>query len=233
MDISGNSLEEFNIPSISKLFFKYVKINFVFCILLIISFIIYSKVLKQNFFKNILSFIFFSFLGYIIHIYSHLYNYEELSEKLINHKTFLTRNNYTKCIVRKIAKFLDFHQNTHHNSDINKQTKYQIYEFINNFVIQGLYAFLVIFFIRKLNYSISLIWGLFYATVHIINYNIIKPKVHEEHHDDKNTNFGIDIWDILFNTKNNSDIENFNHSIINLIIILIIFYFIHRLFMKK
>ena len=68
---------------------------------------------------------------------------------------------------------------------------------------------------------------------HIINYNIIKPKVHEEHHEDKNTNFGIDIWDILFNTKNNSDIENFNHSIINLIIILIIFYFIHRLFMKK
>ena len=56
-------------------------------------------------------------------------------------------------------------------------------------------------------------------------FDVFLPKVHEEHHDDKNTNFGIDIWDILFNTKNNSDIENFNHSIINLIIILIIFYF--------
>lgn len=233
MDISENSFEKFNISSISKLFCKYLKINYIFCILLIISFIIYSKLLKQNFFINILSFIFFSFLGYIIHIYSHLYNYEELSEKLINHKTFLTRNKYTKYIIRKIAIFLNFHQDTHHNSDINKELKYQVYEFINNFVMQGLYSFILIFILRRINYSISLIWGLFYATFHIINYNIIKPIVHEEHHKDENVNYGIDIWDILFNTKNNGEIENFNHSIINLIIILIVFYLIQRLFTKK
>ena len=45
MDISENSIKKFNIPSISKLFCKYLKINYVFCILLIISFIIYSKLL--------------------------------------------------------------------------------------------------------------------------------------------------------------------------------------------
>lgn len=233
MDITENSIEKFDIPSIFKLFCEHLKINYVFHILLIISFIIYSKLLKQNFFINILSFIFFSFLGYIIHIYSHLYDYDKLADKFINHKTFLTRNNYINCIIKYIAKFLNFHQETHHNGDINKEIKYQIYEFLNNFIIQGLYAFIVIFFIRRLNYSISLVWGLFYSTVHIFNYNIINPKVHEEHHNDKNTNYGIDIWDILFNTKNNSEIENFNHSIINLIIILIIFYLIHRLFTKK
>lgn len=43
-----------------------------------------------------------------------------------------------------------------------------------------------------------------------------------KHHLDKHTNYGIDIWDIMFNTKyqgDNTDIENINHYSINVVII--------------
>ena len=43
-----------------------------------------------------------------------------------------------------------------------------------------------------------------------------------KHHLDKTSNYGIDIWDILFGTKYNDDpneIESINHYSINLIIL--------------
>jgi len=69
--------------------------------------------------------------------------------------------------------------------------------------------------------------ALMYATTHNINYVYLKPSVHRDHHIDNSTNFGIDIADILFDTKYNlDDIETHNHVSINLIIItLIIVYF--------
>ena len=65
------------------------------------------------------------------------------------------------------------------------------------------------------------LWGILYTTVHNINYNIVPSSVHIKHHLDKNTNYGIDIWDIIFQTKYNNDptdIENINHYTINLFI---------------
>lgn len=231
MDISNNSI--FNIDNISDMLLKYFKLNYIFYIGLIIIFFVYSRVLKQNFIKNILSFILFSFFGYFIHLYSHLHNYEELIEKLIKHKIYFTRCAFGKSIFRKLGKFMNFHNDIHHDSDINKSFKNQIYEFLNNFIAQGLYVFILILIAKSLNYWMALIWGLFYATFHIINYTVIKQKVHEQHHENSNTNYGIDVWDIIFNTKKNEELEVFNNTLINIIIILGIIILINILLKKK
>lgn len=230
MDISNN--EVYDIENISEMLIKYFKFNWIFYIGLIISFIIYSKVLKQNFLQNIVSFIFFSYFGYFLHIFSHLYDYESLCEVLIAHKPYFTRNKFGKYLIRKIGKFANFHQNIHHKSDINKTTKNLIYEFINNFIAQGLYVFILILIARSLNYWIALVWGLFYASFHIINYNLRKEEVHEQHHEEINRNYGIDIWDIFFNTKKNDKIENFNDTLINIVIILGIIILVNKFIIK-
>ena len=68
---------------------------------------------------------------------------------------------------------------------------------------------------------------LFYATVHNINYNIVSPQTHQNHHKDKNTSYGLDIFDILFNTKYDvNEIENYNHGAINIIVLTLLFCYI-------
>ena len=38
------------------------------------------------------------------------------------------------------------------------------------------------------------------------------PQTHSDHHKDKHSNLGMDIWDIIFGTKYNwDDIEDVNH----------------------
>ena len=55
----------------------------------------------------------------------------------------------------------------------------------------------------------------------MINYHILKVPTHVKHHEDVNSNFGPDIMDILFKTKQNGDnIEDMNHGVINVVIIL-------------
>ena len=93
------------------------------------------------------------------------------------------------------------------------------------------------------NNIIIIFWGLIYATVHIINYNIIESKEHISHHNrdlsknkaynkenNKVYNYGIDILDILFDTKyeNDNSVENINHYAYNCIILLVIIIFIDK-----
>lgn len=55
----------------------------------------------------------------------------------------------------------------------------------------------------------------------MINYHILKVPTHVKHHENVNSNFGPDIMDILFKTKQDGDyIENMNHGIYNTLIIL-------------
>ena len=79
-----------------------------------------------------------------------------------------------------------------------------------------------------LNNSILMLWALFYATVHNINYNLTHPIEHKNHHMDAKTNYGIDIVDIILNTKYNTiyhpektTFEDHNHASINIILITI------------
>jgi hypothetical protein len=79
----------------------------------------------------------------------------------------------------------------------------------------------------------AILFTLFYSTIHNYNYGQLRVNdVHFLHHKDIYTNIGPDICDIAFNTKNpkNTEVENTNHYIPNIIIItvlvLIIKYFI-------
>jgi hypothetical protein len=124
--------------------------------------------------------------------------------------------------IKFICKCADFHDEIHHDTSINKKVHNIIFEFIFNFYTQAGAFLIVMYFVKKLNYYSVILWGLIYPTIHLINYDIIKCQVHMNHHLDKHTNYGIDIWDIMFNTKyqgDNTDIENINHYSINVVII--------------
>ena len=86
----------------------------------------------------------------------------------------------------------------------------------------------------ELNYSIILLYGLWYATMHHIMFNIKRSKEHEYHHYNKKTNFnGEQVFDILFNTHADCDNENINHLSVNLIIIAFIISYLKNKFLIK
>ena len=170
------------------------------------------------------SYIFILILGHMSHRISHNVNFTKMYNKF-------KKNNINPRIdeyLLHFCRFLDFHSITHHDTTINKQPANILYEFINNVITQG---GAIVIFVKLVNYFIDfrvvMLWAFMYATTHNINYVLLKPSVHRDHHIDNNTNFGIDIADILFDTKYNlDDIETHNHVSINLIIItLIIVYF--------
>ena len=73
---------------------------------------------------------------------------------------------------------------------------------------------------------IVIIWAFLYATVHNINFSFTKPTTHRDHHLNCHTNYGLDVYDILFGTKYDwNDLENYNHAAINMIIITAITYY--------
>jgi hypothetical protein len=167
--------------------------------------------------STIITFILTSLIGYFSHYNSHHFNFVEFYTQLDN---YITRNSVLNHICLNVCYFLDFHEITHHNSDINKIPLNLFYEFILNFVTQGGFLMILIYIARSMNLYVCLLWGLLYATVHIINYSLYPSLTHNYHHFDKYTNYGIDIWDILFGTKNeNTPVENINHYGINLIIL--------------
>ena len=46
--------------------------------------------------------------------------------------------------------------------------------------------------------------------------------MHKEHHKNKYTNYGLDSFDILFDSKYSNKIENYNNASINVVILTII-----------
>ena len=91
-----------------------------------------------------------------------------------------------------------------------------------NYLLNGVFNYWIIIFIY-----------FFYTLVHNINYSLLKVNdTHKNHHKNKYTNFGPDIFDILCNTKyklNFKSIENTDHYIpiiiISLLIVLILKYY--------
>jgi hypothetical protein len=68
-----------------------------------------------------------------------------------------------------------------------------------------------------------------YSSIHNINYGMFHVNdVHSLHHENQSTNYGPDLWDVIFKTKNkkNKSIENTNHYLPNIIIILCILLFL-------
>jgi len=201
--------------------FESIKRNYIFYIVFIVCMVYLSTYTKASIFKTIFSFIAISFIGYLSHIISHFVEHfnilHRIDTKLNNIVT--EPGNLVTYIISKILKFYCFHDNIHHDTTINKQSTNIVLEFIGNLWFQGGLILACKYMLNYMDNSTIIVWSLLYATVHNINYVIYPSQVHIKHHLDKFTNYGIDIWDIIFNTKSIGDEpEYINHYAINCII---------------
>ena len=221
--------QDYNVNILTKSF----KTNKYFYIVLLLSLSLYCRYKNTSFVFSLTSFIFMSLLGYFTHMISHNINMNKIFKRLEN-KTYFTTNKYTINIIKQTCDFIDFHDNIHHDTSINKKPINIFYEVVNNFLVQGGLIYAVYLGSRYIEPEMFLLWAFMYTTVHHINYSIINSVEHKAHHVNKFTNYFPDIWDIVFNTKPTvkkdgkdqitEEIEDFNHVIFNLIIGLAILY---------
>lgn len=196
---------------------KSIKLNWIFYTTLIGCCYYISQYTHQSFTRVLISIIIMSLLGYFVHMIGH---YIEFTKIYSQNNNYITQNPVLNMLILGLCKFFDFHDITHHDTSINKQPLNVTYEFINNFVLQGGLVAFLIWAVKYLSSTAILLWALLYATVHNVNYILMPPKTHQNHHNNKHSSYGLDIWDILFNTKDDPDeIEVYNHMSINMIIL--------------
>lgn len=219
---------------------KSIKLNFVFWISTVICLITITEFSDdKSYWNTFLTFIIAMLLGWYIHYLSHAYDllliYQNSDNKVMN---YIKSNETLDNISRNIIYYtVDFHDKIHHDTNVNKQKFNLVWEFFQNFLMEGGLLILLAYFYNfkiklgsgtfKFNKAVLLLWGLLYATVHNINYIILGCDQHVNHHINPKTNYGIDVLDILFDTKYDlENIEDINHASLNVILItLIIIYF--------
>lgn len=198
-----------------------IYLNYPFYLTLLVCVLLIAHYSKSSFFWAIVTIIFISAAGYFSHFVSHHINVGELFEK---YEHIIPKNLYLRSFIQYFCKLIDFHDEIHHNTSINKELPNVATEFALNFYVQA-GAFIIVFYIiQQMNLYVIALWGFMYATIHNINYVLYPSNTHILHHVDKTTNYGIDIWDIIFNTKFDGDVsidklENINHYAINTIIL--------------
>ena len=126
----------------------------------------------------------------------------------------------------------------HHNNDnfFSHFTAILLELLIIDVVILLYYFFNHILEINIINIWSGILYTLFYSSVHNYNYGKLKVNnVHYEHHLNMFTNIGPDICDIAFGTKNANDteVENINHIIPNILLSTIFILFIKYLFIDE
>jgi DMSO/TMAO reductase YedYZ heme-binding membrane subunit len=209
--------------------YKSITQNYIFYIVLICCLLAFTKYTTHNrscFILSLGSILFVTLYGYFVHFLSHYLN-EDISALYKTYDNVFTRNKYFNWVALKYIEFVEFHAKTHHNTDINKQYKNIALEFINNAVTQGIVLIIIKYILGLVDNRVILLWAFFYATVHNINYLIVKPTTHKEHHVNDKTNYGIDIWDIIIGSKYDwNNIETHNHTAINLIVITAVIIFV-------
>lgn len=211
----------------TDLLYKNLTINFPFYVILFICLFFISSIKNNNFYITVASFIFVTFIGYVLHIFSHIFDFN----LLLNYKHKFIQNKYFRYLYGYFVKLIQFHSVTHHTSENNKSPINIAKEACNNLLFQGVGLYLIAIVIKKMDISVFLIWAILYTTIHLINYNLVPCKEHINHHKDPDTNYGIEIYDILFDTKNKNDVsvENYNHYSINLIIITVFYLILNKI----
>ena len=232
-----------------KMLFKSLKSNYLLTVCIIIQVfalsILYPSNPQVGIFGNvifgIITFIISIVVGYYVHVFSHILDYEEIYLYICNSSNivgtlFRKMPKPIKWIFDKFVYLLDFHDKIHHNTNINKQWQNVFIELLMNIYTEGV-ALIILFkilnfgiqirgHILKFNYPILFAWSILYATIHNINYNIITPICHIQHHLNEKTNYGIDFMDILFGSKYDDVPEEMNHASLNVILILLFIIFI-------
>ena len=102
--------------------------------------------------------------------------------------------------------------------------------------LNSILPYLYIFNIEIINIWVILLYTFMYITIHNINYTRLRVNnVHRLHHQSMHTNHGPDVCDIIFGTKSplDTEVENTDHYIPNIIIGFIIVYFIQCMYEKS
>jgi hypothetical protein len=191
-----------------------IKQNAVFYVTALLCCVVIAFRSNSSVFWAVVSLVYVSFFGYVVHVFAHNVSFAEMLAK--------TENRFVKHpLVHKPLKdfcyLMDFHEAVHHDTSVSRETNNLLTEFALNFFTQGGALLAMILFFRSLNLYIVLLWALAYCTVHIINYDYLRPEAHARHHENKNVNYGIDLWDLTFATKAEGDpIEPINHYAINM-----------------
>ena len=178
----------------------------------------YTKYLHVN-----MPIILFSFIISII------IDYYTLNDYSISAITFITVTLWTYFIHRLFHIYPDtfgyFHQ-THHTEN-NGILHFITENIFNFFTIGGAILLFPLLYIKNhfnltlLNNYVIFIWSLVYSSYHSFNYHIFETNdIHREHHESLYYNYGPEWVDIIFDTKQDeSDIENMNSGIFNVIIV--------------
>jgi hypothetical protein len=176
---------------------KFFKVNIIYNLSIVIACIIIGSI-NKDIQKAIFTGGVLYFWAYIVHIVAH-----------------------------KIPPMTFFH-GFHHNHKINTTWYAELIETVVNILGSGGLSLAImnmlvdgIFNIKLLDNDVLLFTTFLYTSFHMINYHVLKVPTHVKHHEKPNTNFGPDIMDILFNTKQDRDnIEDMNHGVINVVLIL-------------
>jgi hypothetical protein len=190
---------------------------------------------------------------------NHFYDSCKLNYKswlIISLSLFLLDNKFTSYVTFAIMLFVVHcgHYVNHLESSYPFNTVHLYHHHNNNNlshllqILLEFFAFLYIILFKHLiiyQYGVNILpfideWVvvfcyLLYTSVHNINYSIFHVnKIHEIHHKNYMKNLGPDISDIIFGTKMNpeSDLENTDHYILNIICSTLIVLFLKYLFKK-
>ena len=205
---------------------KSIQTNIIWWIITFFCLLIINKHSGKNTFcETVISFIFAMIYGYYVHVIFHSLDFEKLYTESNNFITrFLQQDENINPVVLFILRQLDFHSKIHHDSTVNKQPFNIFMECLQNIISQGF--LIIISSIEILGFKFNfdgnaiIMWTLLYLSIHNINYNFVNQQIHIDHHINDKTNYGIDLLDILFDTKSDlSIIENMNYYIINSIFI--------------
>ena len=176
-----------------------------------------ARLTGGRFLVALATFIYASFVGYAGHAIVHYVPFSEMYAQCTHP---ILKNRIFTPILRTACRYLDFHDTTHHDTAVNRQIPNVLLEFGLNFINQGGLLMVMVLLCRYMNLYVIFLWAYAYCTVHNINYDYLAPVSHQLHHKDKTTNYGIDVWDIIFGTKHTGDgIEDINHYALNLGII--------------
>ena len=194
-----------------------VKENYLFYGAVVACTWVIARLTGERFLFALATFVYASFVGYAGHAIVHHYSFTDMYAACTHP---ILKNQVFSPILGTACRYLDFHDTTHHDLAVNRQIKNVLLEFSLNFINQGGLLILMVILCRYLNIYVIFLWAFAYCTVHNINYDYLAPVSHQLHHKDNATNYGIDIWDILFETKHPEDgLEDINHYAINLVLI--------------
>lgn len=182
--------------------------NYLSWIFIYISIIILSP---NNILKGIINYIILQITYYVAHYGCH--NKSKICDFLIN--------------FHEMSCLLHLYHHKHYDFFIFFQV---IVEFMYLPIICIINYFTMTYFkFEFFDIWLNLFGIILYSSIHNINYGMFHVNdVHSLHHENQATNYGPDLWDVIFKTKNkkNKSIENTNHYLPNIIIILCILLFL-------